>query len=451
MTPDPEFSAEALLEPGPPRLLHAAPVNKAPAMSADFKPRSDLVRVLQERGHIYQATDIEALDRAALEGVITAYIGFDATASSLHVGSLVQIMTLRRLQQTGHRPIVLMGGGTTKVGDPSDKNSQRPLLTDEVIAANIAGIKRAFLPFLTFGEGPTDAMMVNNADWLEKLGYVDFLRDYGVHFTINRMLAFEFVKTRLQNEQPLTFLEFNYMLMQATDFLELNRRYGCRLQFGGSEQWGNIVNGIELVRRVEAREVFGLTAPLVTTAAGAKMGKTVDGAVWLNAEMRSPYDYWQFWRNTEDADVGRFLRLFTELPMDEIARLEKLEGAEINDAKKILANEATALLHGREAAETAAGAARSAFEEGGLSSDLPTIEITRDLLSAGVALATVAADAGLSGSRSEARRLAQGGGLRVNDVTVTDGQRMLTLADCNADGVIKLAAGKKKIVLVRPV
>jgi tyrosyl-tRNA synthetase len=420
-------------------------------MSADFKPRSDLVRVLQERGHIYQATDIEALDRAALEGVITAYIGFDATASSLHVGSLVQIMTLRRLQQTGHRPIVLMGGGTTKVGDPSDKNSQRPLLTDEVINANIASIKRAFMPFLTFGEGPTDALMVNNADWLEKLGYVDFLRDYGVHFTINRMLAFEFVKTRLQNEQPLTFLEFNYMLMQATDFLELNRRYGCRLQFGGSEQWGNIINGIELVRRVEGREVYGLTAPLVTTAAGAKMGKTVDGAVWLNAEMRSPYDYWQFWRNTEDADVGRFLRLFTELPMDEIARLEKLEGAEINDAKKILANEATTLLHGREAAEAAAGAARSAFEEGGMSSDLPTMEVDRDLLGAGVALATLAADAGLASSRSEARRLAQGGGLRVNDVAETDGQRTLTLADCNAEGVIKLAAGKKKIVLIRPV
>jgi len=451
MSAQPPKPAQALLEPGPPRLLHAAPVNEAHAMAADFKPRSDLVRVLKERGHIYQATDIEALDRAALEGVITAYIGFDATASSLHVGSLVQIMTLRRLQQTGHRPIVLMGGGTTKVGDPSDKASQRPLLTDEVINANIAGIKRAFMPFLTFGEGPTDAVMANNAEWLEKLGYVDFLRDYGVHFTINRMLAFEFVKTRLQNEQPLTFLEFNYMLMQAADFLELNRRYGCRLQFGGSEQWGNIVNGIELVRRVEGREVFGLTAPLVTTAAGAKMGKTVDGAVWLNAEMRSPYDYWQFWRNTEDADVGRFLRLFTELPMDEIARLERLEGAEINEAKKILASEATTLLHGRAAAETAAGAARSAFEEGGVSSDLPTMEVARAVLGAGVALSTLAADAGLAASRSEARRLAQGGGLRVNDIAETNGQRALTLADCNAEGVIKLAAGRKKIVLIRPV
>ncbi|HEY2660958.1 MAG TPA: tyrosine--tRNA ligase [Caulobacteraceae bacterium] len=416
-----------------------------------FTPRSELVQVLQARGHIYQATDLEGLDRAALEGPISAYIGFDATASSLHVGSLVQIMTLRRLQQTGHRPIVLMGGGTTKVGDPSDKNAQRPLLTDEVIAANIAGIKRAFTPFLRFGEGPTDAIMVNNADWLEKLGYIEFLRDYGVHFTINKMLAFEFVKTRLQNEQPLTFLEFNYMLMQAADFLELNRRYGCRLQFGGSEQWGNIVNGIELIRRTEAREAFGLTAPLVTTASGAKMGKTVDGAVWLNAEMRSPYDYWQFWRNTEDADVGRFLRLFTDLPLDEIARLESLAGAEINEAKKVLANEATTLLHGREASETAAAAARQAFEEGRLSDDLPTIEIEKAQLEAGVVLANVTTDAGLAGSRSEARRLAQGGGLRVNDKAEVDGQRLLTLADINADGVIKLAAGKKKIVLVRPI
>ena len=420
-------------------------------MSSDFKPRSDLVRVLQERGHIYQATDLEGLDRLALEGPISAYIGFDATASSLHVGSLVQIMTLRRLQQTGHRPIVLMGGGTTKVGDPSDKNSQRPLLTDEVINANIAGIKRAFAPFLQFGGGPTDAIMVNNAEWLEQLGYIEFLRDYGVHFTINKMLSFEFVKNRLQNEQPLTFLEFNYMLMQAADFLELNRRHGCRLQFGGSEQWGNIVNGIELIRRTESREAFGLTAPLVTTSSGAKMGKTVDGAVWLNADLRSPYDYWQFWRNTEDADVGRFLKLFTELPMDEIGRLERLGGAEINEAKKVLANAATTLLHGSEAAETAAAAARTAFEERGVSSDLPTLEVSRAMLEAGIPLATLATDGGLATSRSEARRLAQGGGLRVNDTAETDGQRAVTLADCNADGVIKLAAGKKKIVLIRPI
>ena len=415
-----------------------------------FEPRSDLVRVLQDRGHIYQATDLEGLDQAALAGPISAYIGFDATASSLHVGSLVQIMTLRRLQQTGHKPIVLMGGGTTKVGDPSDKDKSRPLLTDELINANIAGIKRAFDPFLRFGDGPTDAIMANNAEWLEKLGYIEFLRDYGVHFTLNRMLTFEFVKTRLANEQPLTFLEFNYMLMQAADFLELNRRYGCTLQFGGSEQWGNIVNGIELIRRVEAREAFGVTAPLVTTASGVKMGKTVEGAVWLNADRLGPYEYWQFWRNTEDADVGRFLKLFTDLPLDEIGRLESLQGAEINDAKKTLADEATALLHGRDAASAARGASEAAFEQGRLSDDLPTFEVARSELEAGVALAILATDAGLASSRSEARRLAQGGGLRLNDEPVTDAARTITLADLK-DGVIKLAAGRKKIVLVRPV
>ena len=416
-----------------------------------FKPRSDLVRILIERGHVYQATDLEGLDAAARKGPLSAYIGFDATAPSLHVGSLVQIMTLRRLQMTGHRPIVLMGGGTTKVGDPSDKATQRPMLTDEVIAENLEGIRRAFAPFLRFGAGPTDAIMVNNADWLEKLGYIEFLRDYGVHFTINRMLTLEFVRNRIENELPLTFLEFNYMLMQSADFLELHRRHGCTLQFGGSEQWGNIVNGIDLIRRIESAEAYGVTAPLVTTASGVKMGKTVDGAVWLNAEMRSPYDYWQFWRNTEDADVGRFLRLFTDLPLDEIARLEALQGAEINEAKKVLANEATTMLHGAEAAEVAAGAARAAFEEGRLSNDLPTIEVARTDLEAGVPLAALATDAGLAGSRSEARRLAQGGGLRVNDFAENDGQRTITLADCNAEGLIKLAAGRKKIVLIRPV
>ena len=416
-----------------------------------FTPRSDLVRLLIERGHVYQATDLEGLDAAALQGPLSAYIGFDATAPSLHVGSLVQIMTLRRLQKTGHRPIVLMGGGTTKVGDPSDKAAQRPMLTDAAIAENLAGIRKAFAPFLDFGEGPTDAIMVNNADWLEKLGYIEFLRDYGVHFTINRMLTLEFVRNRIDNELPLTFLEFNYMLMQAADFLELKRRHGCTLQFGGSEQWGNIVNGIDLIRRVDGGAAFGVTAPLVTTASGAKMGKTVDGAVWLNAEMRSPYDYWQFWRNTEDGDVGRFLRLFTDLSLDEIARLEALHGAEINEAKKVLANEATALLHGADAAAAAAGASRAAFEEGRLSADLPTIEVASSDLRAGVALATLAADAGLAASRSEARRLAQGGGLRVNDTAETDGQRLITLADCNAEGLIKLAAGRKKIVLIKPV
>ncbi len=423
----------------------------AEADLSTFKPKSDLIRVLLERGHIYQATDLEGLDAAAAKGPISAYIGFDATAASLHVGSLMQIMTLRRLQQTGHRPIVLMGGGTTKVGDPSDKATQRPMLTDAVIAANIEGIRKAFAPFLTFGSGPTDAVMVNNADWLDRLGYIEFLRDYGVHFTINKMLTLEFVRNRLANEQPLTFLEFNYMLMQSADFLELNRRMGCTLQFGGSEQWGNIVNGIDLIRRTEAKEAFGITTHLVTTASGVKMGKTVDGAVWLNADMRSPYDYWQFWRNTEDADVGRFLKLFTELPLDEVARLAAVQGAEINEAKKVLANEATALLHGAEAAQTAAAAARATFEEGRLSSDLPTVEISGTELEVGIPLANVAAEAGLASSRGEARRLAQGGGLRVNDAVEKDGQRLLTPADCNADGVIKLAAGRKKIVLVRPV
>jgi tyrosyl-tRNA synthetase len=414
-----------------------------------FKPKSDFVRVLQERGYIHQATDIEGLDKAASEGVITAYIGFDATAASLHVGSLIQIMMLRRLQQTGHRPLPLMGGGTTKVGDPSDKDSQRPLLTNEQIAANIAGIKAVFEKFLRFGQDPADAVMDDNAKWLDALGYVQFLREYGVHFTINRMLTFDSVKRRLEREQPLTFLEFNYMLMQATDFLELNRRYGCILQMGGSDQWGNIVNGVELVRRVDSKPAYGLTTPLLTTASGAKMGKTVSGAVWLNADLLSPYDYWQFWRNTEDGDVGRFMKLFTDLPLDEIARYEALQGAEINEAKKTLADEATGLLHGPEAARTARAAAEQAFEQGGLSADLPTFHAPRAELEAGVPLANLVADAGLAGSRSEARRLAQGGGLKVNDKAEPDAGRLVTLADLK-EGAIKIAAGKKKIVLVKP-
>jgi tyrosyl-tRNA synthetase len=344
-----------------------------------------------------------------------------------------------------------MGGGTTKVGDPTDKDQQRPLLTDAVIDANLASIKGTFEKFLVFGNKPTDAVMVNNADWLEKLGYVEFLREYGVHFTINRMLTFDSVRLRLEREQPLSFLEFNYMLMQATDFLELHRRFGCALQMGGSDQWGNIVNGVELVRRMDQAQAFGLTTPLLTTASGEKMGKTVGGAVWLNAERLSPYDYWQMWRNTEDADVGRFLKLFTELPLGEIERLAALAGSEINEAKKVLANEATAMLHGRGAADAAAAAARAAFEEGRLSDDLPTVEIARARLDEGLPLAVAAADAGLAASRSEARRLAQGGGLRVNDKVETDGQRLLTLGDLNADGVVKLAAGRKKIVLVKVV
>jgi tyrosyl-tRNA synthetase len=407
-----------------------------------FKPRSDLVRILLERGHVYQATDIEGLDAAALKGPISAYIGFDATAASLHVGSLVQIMTLRRLQQTGHRPIVLMGGGTTKVGDPSDKATQRPMLTDAVIAANLAGIFKAFAPFLRFGDGPTDAVMVNNADWLEKLGYIEFLRDYGVHFTINKMLTLEFVRNRLDNEQPLTFLEFNYMLMQSADFLELNRRWDCTLQFGGSEQWGNIVNGIDLIRRLESRQAFGVTAPLVTTASGVKMGKTVDGAVWLNAEMRGPYDYWQFWRNTEDADVGRFLRLFTDLSLDEIARLEALGGAEINEAKKVLANEATTLLHGR--AEAAAAAARAAFEEGRLSQDLPTVELTAEAIGGMSNIALMVA-AGFAASNGDARRQIAGGAFRIDGIKVNDPNALVSLTSPQAE--LRKGNARKRLVV----
>jgi tyrosyl-tRNA synthetase len=420
-------------------------------MSADFKPKSEALQVLQERGYIHQVTDAEALDAAFAGGIVTAYVGYDCTADSLHIGSLISIMMLRWLQKAGHRPIALMGGGTTKVGDPTDKDQQRPLLTDAVIDANLASIKGVFEKFLRFGDKPTDAVMVNNADWLEKLGYVEFLREYGVHFTINRMLTFDSVKLRLEREQPLSFLEFNYMLMQATDFLELHRRFGCTLQMGGSDQWGNIVNGVELVRRMDQAQAFGLTTPLLTTASGEKMGKTVGGAVWLNADRLSPYDYWQMWRNTEDADVGRFLKLFTELPLDEIAKLAALAGSEINEAKKVLANEATTLLHGREAADAAAAAAKAAFEEGRLSDDLPTVEVARARFEEGLPLAAIAADAGLASSRSDARRLAQGGGLRVNDKPEPDAQRLLTVADLNADGVVKLAAGRKKIVLVKAV
>jgi len=439
----------SLATPGAPVLEPARPQPESPPMSdAPFK--SEFLKTLQARGYIHQVSHPQELDEAAASGVVKAYIGFDATASSLHVGSLIQIMMLRRLQQAGHKPVVLMGGGTTKVGDPSGKDESRKMLTDADIAANIAGIRTVFEKFLTFGDGPTDAVMVNNDDWLSKLGYVEFLREYGPHFTVNRMLTFDSVRLRLEREQPLTFLEFNYMLMQAVDFLHLNRTLGVQLQMGGSDQWGNIINGVELVRRMDQKAAFALTTPLLATASGAKMGKTAQGAVWLNADLLSPYDYWQFWRNTEDADVGRFLRLFTDLPLDEIARLEKLPGAEINEAKKVLANEATRMLHGDEAAKAAEAAARAAFEEGRLSGDLPTHEVPKTELEAGIALAALAADAGLASSRGEARRLAQGGGLRVNDAQETDGARTITAADL-VDGVVKLAAGKKKIVLVKPV
>jgi tyrosyl-tRNA synthetase len=410
--------------------------------------RSDLLNILSERGFIHQLTDAAALDAQAAKGGITAYIGFDATADSLHIGSLVQIMMLHWLQKTGHRPIVLMGGGTTKLGDPSFRDESRPLLSAESIAANISGIKRNFASFLNFGEGANDAMLVNNADWLDKLEYVSFLREIGRHFTINRMLTFDSVKLRLDREQPLTFLEFNYMILQAYDFLELSKRHNCVLQMGGSDQWGNIVNGIELGRRAAEAELYGLTTPLITTASGAKMGKTAAGAVWLSADRVSPYDYWQFWRNTDDADVGRFLRLFTTLPLDEIARLESLAGAEINDAKKVLAFETTTMLHGSAAANDAAETARRTFEQGEAADGLPrhTIE-PRSLEGDGVFLHTVLAQAGLAASSGEGRRLIKGGGARVNDAVITDEAHRLKTADL-IDGVIKLSAGKKRHVLL---
>jgi len=412
-------------------------------MTAQAEFKSDLLRTLQARGYIHQITHPEELDAAAASGPVTGYIGFDATAPSLHVGSLLQIMMLRRMQQAGHKPIVLMGGGTTKVGDPTDKDQSRPLLTEERIQANIDSIKTVFARFLAFGDGPTDAVMVNNADWLDTLGYVEFLRNYGVHFTINRMLTFDSVRLRLEREQPMTFLEFNYMLMQATDFLELERKYGCQLQMGGSDQWGNILNGVELIRRVDHKQAFGLTSPLLATASGQKMGKTVAGAVWLNADMLSPYDYWQFWRNTEDADVGRFLRLFTDLPLDEVARLEALSGAGINDAKKVLATEATRLLHGAEAAAAAEEAARVAFEAGGLSADMPTLTLKAADLAATSNVALMVA-AGFAASNSEARKQIANGGFRINGEKVADPQANVAVSG----GEVELRSGKRRVRLV---
>ncbi len=404
---------------------------------------SDLLRTLQARGYIHQITHPEELDAAAAAGRVTGYIGFDATAPSLHVGSLLQIMMLRRMQQAGHKPIVLMGGGTTKVGDPTDKDQSRPLLTEERIQANIDSIKTVFARYLKFGDGPTDAVLVNNADWLDRLGYVEFLRNYGVHFTINRMLSFDSVRLRLEREQPMTFLEFNYMLMQATDFLELERKYGCQLQMGGSDQWGNILNGVELIRRVDHKQAFGLTSPLLSTASGQKMGKTVAGAVWLNADMLSPYDYWQFWRNTEDADVGRFLKLFTDLPLEEIARLEALTGAGINDAKKVLATEATRMLHGAEAAAAAEEAARVAFEAGGLSEDMPTLALKADDLAA-MSHAGLMVAAGFAASNSEARKQIANGGFRINGEKVSDPQATVVVDGAETE----LRSGKRRVRLV---
>ena len=397
--------------------------------------RSSLLRLLDERGYIHQVTDAAALDALAERQVVPGYIGFDATASSLHVGNLVSIMLLRRLQQSGHKPIVVMGGGTTKVGDPSGKDEARKLLTSEQIDSNIASIRRCFERFLTFGDGPTDAELVNNDDWLSGLEYIPFLREVGRHFTINRMLTFESVKLRLDREQPLTFLEFNYMILQAYDFLELSRRAGCRLQLGGSDQWGNIVNGIELTRRIDGTELYGVTTPLITNADGAKMGKTAQGAVWLNPDLLSPYDYWQFWRNSADADVGRFLRLFTDLPLNEIARLESLPGAEINQAKVVLATEATALLHGREAALAAAQTAQATFGEGGAGADLPTLRID-----GGISLVAALTGLGFCASNGEAKRKIAEGAVRLDDVTVNDPALVLT----PGDEPLKLSLGRKK-------
>ena len=413
--------------------------------------KSEFLNELKARGYVHQVTDEAGLDELAKSGCITGYIGFDCTAPSLHVGNLLGIMMLRKLQQAGHKPIVLIGGGTTKVGDPSGKDEARKLLTDAEIAANIGGIESVFGKFVSFGGSGSDALMVNNADWLGELNYIDFLRDYGRHFSVNRMLSYDSVKLRLEREQPLSFIEFNYMVLQAYDFVELYRRFGCRLQMGGSDQWGNIVNGIELGRRADGVELFGLTTALLTTASGAKMGKTASGAVWLNPDMLSPYDYWQYWRNTEDADVGRFLKLFTEVPLHEIDRLASLQGAELNEAKKVLATEATALLHGREAADRAEGTARATFEQGTLSETLPTFEIARAELERGWGVLTANTHVGFVPSTSEARRQIKGGGLKVNDKTVTDEKRLLTLADLTPEGVIKLSLGKKRHVLIRPV
>ncbi|HDR28789.1 tyrosine--tRNA ligase [Rhodovulum sp.] len=412
-----------------------------------YHPKSDFLRVMIERGYLADCTDYQALDEALSQGVVTAYIGYDATAASLHVGHLLNIMMLRWLQKTGHRPITLMGGGTTKVGDPSFRSDERPLLGPDQIDANIAGMKQVFGKYLDYGEGPTDALMLNNAEWLDGLNYLEFLRDIGRHFSVNRMLSFESVKSRLDREQSLSFLEFNYMILQAYDFLELNRRYGCRLQMGGSDQWGNIVNGIDLTRRILDHEVYGLTSPLLTTADGAKMGKSAGGAVWLNAEMRSPYEFWQFWRNSADADVGRFLRLYTELPLDECNRLGALEGAEINAAKIVLANAVTTLCHGAKAAEAAEATAREVFERGGLGEDLPTLALSAAEIAAGIPVVQLITRAGLAKSGKEAKRLIAEGGARLNDGLLSDAGLMIDAAMLAEP--IKLSAGKKRHALVR--
>ncbi|SDR09026.1 tyrosine--tRNA ligase [Pseudovibrio sp. Tun.PSC04-5.I4] len=413
--------------------------------------KSDFMKTLDERGFLHQLSDAEGLDKLCAEETVTAYIGFDCTATSLHVGSLVQIMMLYWFQKTGHRPITLMGGGTTRVGDPTGKDESRKVLTDEIIETNKAGIKHVFEKFLTFGDGPNDALMMDNSDWLMKLNYLDFLRDVGRHFSVNQMIQRDSVKLRLEREQHLSFLEFNYMLLQGYDFVEIYNRTGCRLQMGGSDQWGNILSGVDLGRRMTESNFFALTTPLLTTASGTKMGKTAAGAIWLNADMLSPYDYWQFWRNTEDSDVEKFLKLFTVLPMDEIKRLGAFTGVEINDAKKVLATEATALLHGRQAAEDAAETARKAFDEGENAAGLPTIEVPRADLEAGIGVLGLYVTAGLCSSNGETRRNLKGGGVRINDKAEQDHTRMIIAADLTEDGVVKLSLGKKKHVLIKPV
>jgi tyrosyl-tRNA synthetase len=413
--------------------------------------KSDFLNVLASRGFIHQVSEPEALDALARTSTITAYIGFDCTAPSLHVGSLLPIMMLHWLQQTGHRPLPLMGGGTTRVGDPSGKDESRRLLTDDIINENLRSIREIFARFLRFGDGKTDAVMANNADWLNTLNYIDFLRDIGRHFSINRMLSFDSVKLRLDRQQELSFLEFNYMILQAYDFVELYRRYGCVLQMGGSDQWGNIVNGIDLGRRLHNAQFFALTSPLITTSSGAKMGKTAAGAVWLAADQVSPYDYWQYWRNTEDADVARFLKLFTVLPLDEIERLAALQGAEINEAKKILATAATAMVHGQAAADEAAATARTTFEEGGLGASLPAVEVPRAELQAGIGVLAVFVKAGLASSNGEVRRAIANNAIMVNDVRVTSDKATIGEADVTADGAVKLSLGRKRHVLLKPV
>jgi len=412
-----------------------------------YHPKSEFVAVMMERGFLADCTDYQGLDEALLKGAQPGYIGFDATAKSLHVGSLIQIMMLRWLQKTGNKPITLMGGGTTKVGDPSFRADERPLLDAAAIDDNIAGIKKVFSAYLEYGDGPTDAMMVNNAEWLDELNYLDFLRDIGRHFSINRMLSFESVKSRLDREQSLSFLEFNYMILQAYDFMELSRRYGCVLQMGGSDQWGNIVNGIDLTRRVIDGEVFGLTSPLLTTSDGKKMGKSLSGAIWLNPDMLSPYEFWQFWRNTTDADVGRFLKLYTELPVDECDRLGALEGAEINESKVRLANEVTTLLHGADAAAAAEATAREVFEKGGVGDDLPTLTLSAEDVGDGISIVQLLVKSGLAGSGKEAKRLISENGAKINDEPLAEAGMIIDAAALATP--IKLSAGKKRHALVQ--